>query len=131
MADVIGDWPSSWRIVEVGDDPDIKESESDGDEGVRVIPDHLDDVDDVGNGNAAAVLVQHIQKQTGPGEEREYWNLAIQSQHGVIGETGKRGYQSRWEQRQLSEREARDKIKGIIDDLQDVNKLREVSYLQY
>ena len=131
MTDVIGDWPNSWRIVEVGDDPDVKESESDGDEGVRAIPDHLDDVDDVGNGNAAAVLVQHIQNQTGPGEEQEYWNLAVQSQHGIIGEAGKRGYQSRWEERQFSEREARDKIEAIINDLQGVDKLRDVSYIQY
>lgn len=130
MSGVIGDWPSSWRIVKVGADPDVKESKSDGDDGVRVIPDHLDDVDDVGNGNAAAVLVQHVEQQMGPGEEREYWNLAIQSQHGILGED-RRGYKNRWEKRELSEREARDKIDAIIDDLQDVDQLRDVQYLNY
>lgn len=131
MTDVIGDWPGNWRIVEVGDDPDIKESESDGDVGVRVIPAHLADVDAVGNGNAAAVLVQHVQEQTGPGDEREYWNVAIQSQHGIIGEEGMRGYETRWEESQLSEQEARDNIDAIIDDLQDVDELRDVPYLSY
>jgi len=130
MTDVIGDWPNSWRILEVGDDPNVNESESDGNNGVRVIPDHLADIDDVGNGNAAAVLVQHIQQQIGPGEEREYWNLAIQSQHSIAGEDG-RGYINRWVASELTEHEAQNKIHDIIDDLQDVDQLRDVPYLTF
>lgn len=130
MTDVIGDWPNSWRLVEVGDDPDIKESESDGDDGVRVIPDHLADIDDVGNGNAAAVLVHHVQQHTAPGEEQEHWNLSIQSQHSIIGEDG-RGYKNRWEKRGLEEQEARNKIDDIIDDLQNIDQLRDVPYLSF
>jgi hypothetical protein len=131
MTSVIGDWPDSWQVVEVGDDPDIKQSESDGDEGYRIIPDHLADVDDVGNGNAAAILVQHIQEKTGPGEKQEYWNISIQSQHGIIGEKGMRGYNTQWKERKLSETEAQTKVDDIINDLQDVDKLRDVAYLNY
>lgn len=130
MTEAIGDWPNTWRIVEVGDDPNVKESESDGDDGVRVIPHHLADLDDVGNGNAAAVLVQHVQQQTGPGEEREHWNLAIQSQHSIVGKGG-RAYKNRWEKRELTEHEAREKIGDIIDDLQDVDQLRDIPYLTF
>lgn len=125
MVNVIGVWPDHWRMMPVGDDPMINEDYSDGNAGVRVIPPHLADVDEVGTGEAGAILITHHRVRTDSGEERDYWDVAIQSKHSIYHDT-RYGYLTHWERRGLSKRRAKALIDSIVEQLQYATQLSEL-----
>ncbi|WP_147302026.1 hypothetical protein [Haloferax sp. Atlit-4N] len=119
MSSKIGDWPSNWELVEVGSDSSVKESESDGDDGFRAIPSHLD----------GAVHVVHNVVKHGPSSKTESWDVSIQSEHGILGEKGKKGYKTRWSKSVDSQAEAETLISDTVNDLESVQDLTDISYL--
>lgn len=126
MTEVIGEYPEEWTAVAVGADPDVDEERSDGDQGTRIVPDHLADVD---AGGAGAILVQHVVEEFDSGLEDEYWNLALQSAERA--EDGSVVYETVWHEDRLADRYARGMMGKLVRDLENVAALHDVPRLQH
>jgi hypothetical protein len=116
--DIRNDFPSEWRVVTVGDEPNVYEPDSADEHRVRVVVPHLD----------AGVLVQPVFVDTVFRERA--WRVALQTKR-KFWETGKQYvYETQWEVWAENRREVDATFEALATDLAAVTTLSDLPMIE-
>lgn len=127
MDEKIGNWPETWKVYDISEEPNVNEEQSDaethGGEAFRAVPSDLD----------AAVLVERV-TDAQPGSERVGWYVSAQESTGMIGDSDTKGYTTRWpepyssEDTEMNRKDAEKRINDIISDYENADDSGKIGY---
>jgi hypothetical protein len=116
--DIQSDLPSEWRVVTVGDEPNVYEPDSADEHGVRVVVPHLD----------AGVLVQPVVVDTVFRERA--WQVALQTKRKFWETRQQYVYETHWKVWAENRREVDATFEALATDLAAVTTLSDLPMIE-